>query len=76
MPTIREQATLAFCGNSLYLFGGLCKDPMNDIWYYDFKNGDWNPIVIPVADYVPECRFAHTMCVEGDMIVIFGGYRR
>lgn len=60
--------------NSLYIFGGKNKDGVNldDMWSYNLKTNTWAKIECNGEDR-PAGRSGHSLILNGDHFVIFGG---
>eukprot|EP01041_Mallomonas_annulata_P005967 gene5966-12038_t len=46
---------------------------LNDIWNFNFSNGQWTQIEYEVNDDVPEPRFDHIMLLRGEILFVHGG---
>ncbi|CAG9336307.1 unnamed protein product [Blepharisma stoltei] len=73
-PSPRMYHSMQPIGQYLYLFGGLGDGeyPLNDFWAFDCIRESWH-LVSSLGDHPPQ-RFAYASAVDGDLLLIWGGY--
>lgn len=84
LPKPRRHASLVVHGGSLFVYGGFDVDDkvLADLWQFKIETNQWALIHLKTAmPYTPQdppqlpvARAEHTAVVEGNRMIVFGGY--
>lgn len=70
-PEVREGACMTACCGALYLYGGLSKTVLSDLYVLKADFTSWEPVQVSLLE--PEARYGHSMSEGHSQLVIFGG---
>lgn len=72
---MREQTILATVGKWIYLYGGLSRESLGDLCFFDSGLGyEWHKIEYTAEEEaISDARYGHTACVYGTFVIIYGG---
>ena len=76
-PATREQLGAVFKKGYFYIFGGAAQQSYNDLRKLDIGSYEWKLLYDQTFSYQikfgPDARFAHTLDVYRNFLVVFGG---
>lgn len=73
-PSKRCGHSAAIWRESMYIFGGVYRGFMNDMYAFHLKTGVWKKI--EMSGNIPSARSTHTAVVMNESMFIFGGERK
>ncbi|ESO87991.1 hypothetical protein LOTGIDRAFT_166011 [Lottia gigantea] len=73
-PTGRREHTSIIYNDKLYIYGGFndMKGSIGELWQYSIDEEEWQLLPQPTRNH-PGSRHAHTACLHGNSMWIFGG---
>jgi len=70
-PEVREGACMTACCGALYLYGGLSKTVLSDLYVLRADFTAWE--LVHISGLEPEARYGHSMSESHSQLVVFGG---